>query len=95
MSEFKTYEQRMAERNETDRAKAMATRSAVKPTITASRVAGGVQLVIVNPTSDMRPTMDAQGFTLSVDLSNTYSATFATPETLAVAQNSLRGFFGR
>lgn len=95
MSEFKTREQLMAERKAADRAKAMAARAAAKPAITASRVAGGVQLVIVNPTADMRPTMDAQGFALSVDLSNTYSATFATPELLTVAQSALRGFFGR
>ena len=95
MKTFQTREQMMEVRRAAERAAMQKTAAARTPAIRASRVTGGVKMVIVDPTPDMRQTMDAHGFALETDLSNTYARICATPEELTVVQNAVRAFFGR
>ncbi len=94
MTTIQTREQMLAARSIADRA-AISKLANRKPTVSASRVNGGLKMVIVNPTQDMRATMTEHGFALETDLANTYARICVTPEDLAVVQNAVRGFFGR
>lgn len=94
MKTFQTREQMLAARSIKDRAllQSIANRPA---RISTSRVNGGVKIVIINPTPEMRAVMDAHGFAPEVDLSYTYARLCATPKDLTVVQNAVRAFFGR
>ena len=86
-----TREEMIAERDN----KAKAVRDARKPEISAHRVNGGVRLVVAYPTPEIRAVLAQHGFTLVVGILATYERTFPTPADLQVAQDALRGFFGR
>lgn len=91
----KTYDEMVAERKAADRAKAQARINAA-PQIAAFRETDGVRLKVTCPTAAMLPVLA----TLDMPMVGgngvpTYARTFATPEALQVAQDALRGFFGR
>jgi hypothetical protein len=86
-------EQMLAARQAKERAAMQANKASQSPSITASQVTGGVQLVIVRPTDNMKEVMNQLGFKPETDLSNTYACTFKSPETLTVAQNALHSLF--
>jgi len=85
----------IAERKIKERAAAQAARAKASPSVTASRVNGGVKVVVAHPTAEIKAVLDEHGFALEIDLSNTYSRVCSTPADLTVVQGALRGFFGR
>lgn len=92
---FKTYEQKMAERNAADRMKAQSRINAT-PQICAYRETDGVRLKVTCPTAAMLPVLASLDMPMvHGDGVPTYGRTFATPTELQIAQDALRGFFGR
>lgn len=64
-------------------------------TISASKVNGGIKVVIANPSPELLTVMRSNNFELETDLSNTYAKVCKNPEEMTVVQNAVRGFFGR
>lgn len=97
MSEFKTYEERMAERSAAGRAKAQTDRAKQKPTFalfnrsTADQKA--FEMVVRNPTTELRDLVKTLGYTLTEDMANRYAITVSTPAEMDAARNPIKHLF--